>query len=756
MIRSAPKNMKGTSSNVSGIVKHFPGGHSDPESRNVSVSVRILVGSFLFLFAFFVRFDGVSTLARQPDESLWLERSTEFVQRIKDPKLRFEATSHLGHPGVPPAVLMGSAIWLGSKLEGKPFDANYNGLYSARLMMVGLASFACILLVLFGTPLVGFVPSVVAALLLALDPRHIGLSQMAHLDTALGTFAIGSILIFGLALKRGSYYLEILGGAIWGLAIATKPTSVVIFPAYILTRVFYHYLFPSRNSRQFSLAPLYSLLAGQVVLAVLCTRFWVHLSDYRGRLGIRTPLARWAWQLGSVLEDYGYLLLGLTAIAVSAAIVFHRQKQNALKWVTHVAALCSSLLLLLSLFPQVFENLFRFWAWVAGLKNENHTSFGVTKPVTPNGYVDLFFAEVPTLVSFSIIAGVLLLAVRFFRGRFERTSAFLALPVLVAFLWVVPLNFSSKQAWRYAIAVMPGLYLLVGVFLCWLTKSIASRVRLPLLQPTLLFVVILLQSYVTFSWRGHHGIFFSFISGGIPAAYARVEGAPFAGQNEVIDFLIQSVKDEPLYVTVIGDSKNLSAILSDRHPKYSSKIRFGYFPPQYADYFLHFASHPHMLPLTGWDEVLASAPAFTYTFRGSELALLHRVPFPKYGEGYSFRFEELHRQTGTKERDHVGRTSLVVEEGRDEKGYLFFTSPVRVKAGVYRARFDFDEGSSSTDSGLEVRFGPCSEFLQKSNGAAEIHCLIPKDGKYPFSGYWSGKGRVRVYQLELRHVGEDE
>ena len=63
------------------------------------------------------RFFSLGELACQSDERLWVERSFEVVERLKtDPR---QATTHLGHPGVTPSLIMGAAQLLRDHYQTK-------------------------------------------------------------------------------------------------------------------------------------------------------------------------------------------------------------------------------------------------------------------------------------------------------------------------------------------------------------------------------------------------------------------------------------------------------------------------------------------------------------------------------------------------------------------------------------------------------------------------------------------------------------
>lgn len=719
-----------------------------------SFTVRMRIALILFLLAAVLRLDGISELAPQPDETIWLERSISVIDRMRDPEQRLQATTHLGHPGLPPAVLMASSIYATSRFTGKGIGIELDPLVPARVSMAVLASLSIPIVFIGGSFIIGPSVALLAALLLAFDPRHIGLSQLAHLDTALGTFTALAALLFVLSLHRRSMSLEILAGIAWAFAFATKPTASVILIAYVIYRVLYWRAFRSdaKPVAPFGWGLVFSGIAGHVVFALIYTRLWVHRSDYLVRLKVRSHLAREVWRFGEFLNSHLFFVgaVAITLLGLSF-LAFRLYKRRPGATGLYHSAMSGGVLAFLGFTlaacPQVYENIVRFWYWVAGLRGQNHTSFGQVKPVTPNGYLDLFFAEEPFLVHIGLGLGLVTLG--FFvsqRNRSER-RLFLAFPVLLALVWILPLNMSAKQAWRYAIPIMPVLYLTVGAGYLWLVGLLKSQVA----SKAFAFALVVLQAAVAFQWRPHYGLFFSAVGGGLTGAIRRHEGAPFAGQNEVVDYLSSLKVQPPIMVTTIGDAKNLSYAARRRLDEEASSIRFGYFPPYSADYFLYFATHNHLLSKTGWETTLNSAPEYTFKLFGVPLTILHRVPLPDLSSGLSFPVERLHRHTGAIEKKE-DRKIIVTSLKAHDAGFLFFTDPIRLQVGSYRIIIEANYPDHQAEEGtpiLDLRFGGCKQVFHIGENSQTLECDVSSAGKSPIRSYWYGRVPVEVSKLGI-------
>ena len=60
---------------------------------------------FFFALSFLLRLPGLASDAPQTDEITWVKRSAVIVRKIKSGEIH-EFSSHLGHPGVVPALVM--------------------------------------------------------------------------------------------------------------------------------------------------------------------------------------------------------------------------------------------------------------------------------------------------------------------------------------------------------------------------------------------------------------------------------------------------------------------------------------------------------------------------------------------------------------------------------------------------------------------------------------------------------------------------
>jgi 4-amino-4-deoxy-L-arabinose transferase-like glycosyltransferase len=183
------------------------------------------------------------------DEYRWFGRSRDFLAGLITGD--WGATLQTGHPGV-------TTMWTGSlailyrywtrqpsasddlltfvrQLSSEPLEVT--NIAPMRLPTVLLTSifvvvFYALVSRLFDDRRVG----VVAALLLALDPHHIGLSRVLHQDALQTTFMLLSLLpLLGYWLKGWSRRWLLLSGVAAGLSFLSKASAVFLMPFFVLS-----------------------------------------------------------------------------------------------------------------------------------------------------------------------------------------------------------------------------------------------------------------------------------------------------------------------------------------------------------------------------------------------------------------------------------------------------------------------------------------------------------------------------------------
>jgi len=189
-----------------------------------------------------------------PDEHRWMKRSMDFLTALLNQD--WASTFRTGHPGV-------ITMWLGSasivvnhlahllptrlsdSTASSPdlyhfFYTSYSQAHVAllvtmRLPVVLITSLSIVAIYflsqkLFGNRVIGLM----GAALLALDPFHLALSRVFHLDAMLASFMTLSVLSL-LAYRKGHRRCYILAsGTTAGLAFLTKSPALILVPFAML------------------------------------------------------------------------------------------------------------------------------------------------------------------------------------------------------------------------------------------------------------------------------------------------------------------------------------------------------------------------------------------------------------------------------------------------------------------------------------------------------------------------------------------
>jgi hypothetical protein len=183
-----------------------------------------------------------------PDETRWTTRAANFYYALA--RRDFANTYQWNHPGVIPmwagtlAFLYyypayrdqatGQLNWwhedVGTFLSDRGYDP-LRLLVIARLNMVVLITLAMLAAFLAASQLFGFWPAVLGFLFIAVDPFHIALSRLLHVDGTVSSLMLLALLAFLSYLYRGRQWRYLfLSGTAAGLAWLTKSPALFLIP----------------------------------------------------------------------------------------------------------------------------------------------------------------------------------------------------------------------------------------------------------------------------------------------------------------------------------------------------------------------------------------------------------------------------------------------------------------------------------------------------------------------------------------------
>ena len=245
----------------------------------------VFIAISLFLCSLLIRLWGIGAAPIHPDEVHWLHRSARVVSKIS--AAPFNTTTHLGHPGIVPSLVMAlsqSAAGLYNATRGIQWDHPefIDSLTASRASLAVLTSAIAPILFLGALPAVGIHCAALAAGMLALDPHLISTSRLAHLDATLALFVLITALLYYEAQQNGRVRTTLLSGVYWGLALATKIAGALVLPGLVVWNCIEWAR--TRRTPPIQWKDFGCALLGLATLTALWTRLWHHESDFKVRL----------------------------------------------------------------------------------------------------------------------------------------------------------------------------------------------------------------------------------------------------------------------------------------------------------------------------------------------------------------------------------------------------------------------------------------------------------------------------------------
>lgn len=754
----------------------------------------LLLSVCCFFLALAFRLSDIESATIQPDELHWELRSKEFVTRLKSRNFT-DLTTHLTHPGVLPAVAMGSAQMLASRFNEtfnlKPFDPYYiDSLMASRLSNAIISSLIGPLILLGSYRFIGLAPAALASFLMSLDPHHIGLSRMAHLDSMLTIFVMATIFLFIAAVIEKSTAKKIAAGFFWGLSILTKPTAVTLLIGLAFYKPLRNYLLRHKKRygevSLFSFSDLAFIAIGHLVLALGYTRLWHHNSDYRLRLHIRSSLADFLYSLGIALQHNFAAIFAIAVIILLSAIVSW-QKRDISSSLCRASAplifLISIFLLLLSLVPQVFENLARFWTWVFGLSGDKHRAYGEVWEPPTHGYFSLLLSEIPslTVIGFFLGLGFLIGLCRSFCSRRKRERlAFYIFQLLLTLSWTSVLAISQKQAFRYIMPVIPCVYLISAYGLCSLFaasllkldrlhKFLFHRIHFKLL-PMYCVLLVSFQGIRDLKWSPDYFLYFNAISGGLPAALKRLHSFPASGVSQALRFLEQNAKawnGDKVAVTAGGDLQITKYAYSRLQS--ADKQRLSIEPPDdslSADYLILFREFRHLYKNATWQQVITTVPIFSHKVHGVSLLDVYEIPPFDFSKPFSFNLTKAGHLTGGRSSIRKRDDALYATPQKHMRGFLMYGLRPKLLPGYYEANFSImlppeaEISSTLTPERYAVRleFGHCQRIVTLGELSKTtpkdffLGCEVEKPARAQLRVYWFGNIPLTITHVSVKKV----
>ena len=655
-----------------------------------------------------------------------------------------------------------------------------------------------------------------AGAFVALDLHHIAVSKVVHIDLMLTLLITACAVCYLQWLATSKLAWKLLAGVAWGLAVSTKPTAILILPGLGLANAVAYFLYRKRRSHPLiDWSDVWTGILGLGVFASIYTRMWYPVGRQGYKLNVWHGRKIWVDRLGDFTSAHALLcMIGIAGLGALSLYALRRASAQSAsgsqarrpqpvsaglaRHVFHIGALSTLFAAIALLVPQVLKNMLGYWIWALGLQGEKHVAYGRVWQAPPYGYTGFLLSKPSSLVLIGAVLGLAcipLLANRLARTaradeRAEKQLLAVSLAGFVCLFWLLGLSTSSKQAWRYAMPIVPMLSVLAayglfhaGLFLVALVTKARQSVRFAA-QTALVAMLIIIDAGSALAWAANPELFFNLVSGGLPAAIERKSPLPFAAQNEVVDFLHDFALKQPrrpLQVTVIGDPQTLRYAYDRRHPVdgepdgrktnlVSIRNWTGHARGQYVVVFESMLDR-----LEGnWKSLEIAQPVFRHELQGVRLASVYPVLPPtvedplviRAASNISHRVGKLEAVNSADPKADVAslpdgtavrNRMLIARPKRDRAGYLLSNSYVNVAAGKYRAVYQVSIPVTAPELALDADSRPVARVtlskkctreislseLQNSAGRGvsqiSFECAFTEPAYVQLQVYWFGK-----------------
>lgn len=657
----------------------------------------------------YFRLLSIRTYSPNPDEFHWVSRSEKLLERYTDGELS-RLTNHLGHPGIPPTVMMAIFEYYGDRwnefMRAERGTARFIDHLSASRLSNLVWFILIVPLAFFGLRrIIGDPPALLAAALISFDTQHIVNTRIAHIDGALTLLTLCCVILYFESQARRSLYLKMIAGLAWGLCLSVKPTAVALLAGFVLTNATWR--IAAKKVEQPDAAPpliawsdVLAAIIGIVTLASLHTRFWDPNSRFLRVHHINPPICEWISAIGNTVQSMSpFSEILATTVFLLAILCWHRgsalpryQRFIPCLPLLFVVALIVGLL---GWFPTVASNLIRYFYWISGLAELPHRAYGVTDDPSTGGYLRIWLSRTsPWLVIGSIVSALLVIAELRKPGRWQwlHNHRELVSFLLIAAAWTVFLGSSPKQAYRYILPVTP----LFIAFAAWGTVRSGDLFTGGFISKRPFVGVMLLvfpQLIPVISVKPDYGLYFTSYTGGLAGAMKAGASIQPVRYEQALERANTAAADskQPLIFEVAGDFNLLLAayrrafLPNDRHLKIVS-----YQSGLGSDWLLNFPyfSRARFKDLNQFSNL---AKHSEFSFDGGTIYELYQVnPLPA-DIRIRVPFAESGRETGKIYVDKTTDQSALELDADDDRaglglfGIFFKVMPVRVTLEVTAA-----------------------------------------------------------------------
>jgi 4-amino-4-deoxy-L-arabinose transferase-like glycosyltransferase len=539
------------------------------------------------------------------DELLWMERGPKLVYHLRTHDLK-NATAHLGHPGVIPALLIGTSyIYLGGNSSTLSFDL-LNKVVAARLPIAVIGILTCLLVFLLGRIILTDQTAFWGALFLALYPPHISLSRVAHIDSSLACFFFLSIICYFIALDTESLRWKIASGLFFGFALLTKAPALLIPIIVFACKALYIRTSSRKKNHLVATSDLIWIGIGFATYFIFFTKLWY---DPRTLEWVKysrfLPQVIFLIKLINAVGSLPWIQITIPVAAISFLIVKRRlgTRITATGWNSFPLFLREILLGLSALsFLQIFRrpiiNELLLASKVYRVEDVGHLKYWMGEIVSSPPHWFYPFMLITTAQP--------LLTIFFFYGFYSICRSFVrkdtnqpALPslLLTPLIFVAILSFAHKMALRYIAPAFPFLCIVSAYGFVNLVDTVSKRLParqrpglIPIGRYLIATAIITLLAIPLFTVYPQYDLYHNIFIGG-PCGAARLVSVGWGeGTKETVAYLKSAVQDEDA-IYALGPCGEFRFYWKNDPPPSTSRVLINHTKPPHADWLVISRGH---------------------------------------------------------------------------------------------------------------------------------------------------------------------
>ena len=762
----------------------------------------ILCALLFWTFAFCVRLPNLSQDAPQTDEVTWVHRSEKMILHIKEGNIS-NFSSHCWHPGVIPGIIMSIG-----QITAKKINYLTNGqseltppldkLWASRLACCFIASLAPAILFLFLYSVFGFQVAFLGALITSLEVEQVAYSRIAHLDGVFSVLILLSIFSYWYAVEYNKLWAKIISGIFWGLSLSTRTFAVVLIPIFLLYRLLRLYCTSDKQDKGertfISASDFWVLLLGHTIMTLVFTRMWHYPSDYLISWNVQSPLADYIYSISKTLQLHLLPLSLLLFLALGILWVLAKKNIRLIPDFAWTSAF-AYIILTLSISPERYDNLIRYYFRMLGLAKITHKSFGHSWTSSPWDYLDLFFSKPTHLALFGFFAAILFFVLS--ARKLQQTEqgrkhlSFFLLTLLIIFLWCFILSFTHQHAYRY---IFPVTTLALGISAYGIMSLLKKLVfltnfqeqKINILPSSIFFILVALtlfsQLAILYSSSPDFLLYANSITGGLKGSVERNHRPLLAGFNDTLTALHENASlDSITNVHLIADKTTVENTYKRLFlNKKTNGLYFHFFSSaDNADFVFVVESQLDSNTASRLNDLSIFEKIFDYKVDNVSLTRLYRVLPQSYNThtekkvakafsyiGHTIRASEAlyTEQAGV----HNDEKLLYAHSSKDKHSYIFYWERPYFKPGRYRIGLTMgiplkSSYTTSSENPPVIFFelkNVCKrkifykELIVGSLKEYDMDCEIKTTSREELRAFWDGQIPVVVLSYKIARINE--